>query len=68
MDKDGDFFVGEVTSSGPEGIWKGLYGTGKWKGITSSGKNMYLTNSKPIVEGTFQNCNRATGTYELPKQ
>ena len=68
MDKDGDFTVGETTSAGPEGTWKAFYGTGKWKGITGSGKNMYITDSKPIVEGTFQNCNRATGTYELPKQ
>ena len=68
MDKDGDYMVGETTSAGPEGTWKALYGTGKWKGITGSGKNMYITNSKPIVEGTFQNCNRSTGTYELPKE
>ena len=68
MDKDGDYLVGETTSAGPEGTWKAFYGTGKFKGITASGKNMYITNSKPIVEGTFQNCNRATGTYELPKQ
>lgn len=68
MDKDGDFFVGETTSVPPEGTWKTIYGTGKWKGITGSGKYMYITNSKPIVDGTFQGCNRGTGTYELPKQ
>ena len=68
MDKDGDLLVGETTSAGPEGTWKALYGTGKWKGITGSGKNMYITNSKPIVEGTFQNCMGSTGTYELPKE
>jgi hypothetical protein len=67
MDKDGDFLVGEITSAGPEGTWKAFYGTGKWKGITGSGKYVYITNSKPIVNGTFQNCNRSTGTYELAK-
>ena len=67
MDTDGDFIVGETTSAGPEGTWKAFYGTGKWKGVTGSGKQMYITNSKPIVKGTFQNCSRATGTYELPK-
>ena len=66
MDKDGDFIVGETTSTGLEGTWKAFYGTGKWKGITGSGKHVYFTNSKPIVNGTFQSCNRATGTYELP--
>ena len=67
MDKDGDFIVGETTSAGSEGTWKAFYGTGKMKGITGSGKNMYITNSKPIIEGSFQNCNRATGNYEIPK-
>ena len=68
MDKDGDFIVGDSTSAGPEGTWKTIHGTGKWKGITGSGTSVYFTNSKPIANGTFQNCNRATGTYELPKQ
>ena len=67
MDKDGDFIVGETTSAGAEGTWKVIYGTGKMKGMTASGKNMYITNSKPIIEGTFQNCVRATGNYELPE-
>lgn len=68
MDLDGDYTVGETTSSGAEGNWKFLHGTGKWNGVTGGGKMMYITKSKPIEEGTFQNCNRATGTYELPKQ
>jgi hypothetical protein len=67
MDKDGDYLVGETTSAGAKGTWKAFYGTGKWKGITGSGTNMYITNSNPIVKGTFQNCTRATGTYELPE-
>jgi len=66
MDKDGDFIVGETASAGPEGTWTAFYGTGKWKGVTGSGKQIYITNSKPIVNGTFQTCSRATGTYELP--
>ena len=68
MDKDGDFLVGDIISAPPEGTWKAFYGTGKWKGITGGGKYMYITNSNPIVDGTFQVCTRATGTYELPKQ
>jgi hypothetical protein len=68
MDKDGDYLVGEINSSGPEGTWKAYYGTGKWEGITGSGKYVYITNAKPIADGTFQNCNRSTGTYELPKK
>ena len=67
LDKDGDITVGETTSTGAEGTWKAFYGTGKMKGITGSGKNMYITSSKPIIEGSFQNCNRATGNYEIPK-
>ena len=65
IDKDGDFVVGETTSTGPEGTWQAMHGTGKWKGIVGHGKNMAITNSKPIVEGTMQNCNRATGTYMI---
>lgn len=67
MDKDGDCIVGETTSSGAEGTWKVIYGTGKMKGMTGGGKNMYITDTKTIIEGAFQNCNRATGNYELPK-
>jgi len=68
MDPDGDMVVGGGQKTGAEGTWKFLQGTGKWKGITGGGKNWVITKSKPIKEGTFQGCNRATGTYELPKQ
>ena len=68
MDTDGDFIIGEVTRVGEEeGIWKFLQGTGKWKGITGQGKSRTFMSGKAITPGTFQMCNKATGSFALPK-
>jgi len=68
MDPDGDFIVEEHTLAGEAVANKILYGTGKWKGIIGEGKITPLTRGKPITPGTFQNCGRSTGTFELPKR
>jgi len=67
MDADGDLVVGEGNRAGKEGTWKFLYGTGKWQGITGGGPiGVTVASGKPISEGTFQICQRAKGTFNLP--
>ncbi len=69
MDPEGDFVITEVTVSPgeTETKFKFLQGTGKWKGIKGGGKVTSITRGKPITPGTFQQCTRRTGTFELPK-
>jgi hypothetical protein len=69
MDSDGDFVVLETIAvpGQKEDAWKFLYGTGKWKGIKGSGKWAVIARGKPMAPGTFHNCYKATGTFELPK-
>ena len=67
MDPSGDYFVVEVSQTGPERDWKFLYGTGKWKGVTGGGKAIMITKGKPISPGTSQYCLKITGAYELKK-
>jgi hypothetical protein len=67
MDADGDLVVGEGIRTEKEGTWKFLYGTGKWQGITGGGPiGVTVASGKPISEGTFQICQRAKGTFDLP--
>ena len=67
MDADGDLVVGEGIRTGKEGTWKFLYGTGKWQGITGGGPiGVTVASGKPISEGTFQVCQTAKGTFNLP--
>lgn len=67
MDADGDLVVGEAMRNGEENSWKFLYGTGKWQGIKGGGPaGAPVARGKPISEGTFQVCNRATGNFSLP--
>ena len=71
IDPDGDFIFVESAQVGPIGgelTWKFLEGTGKWKGITGGGKSRIITKGKVIVEGTYRDCHRAIGTFELPKK
>ena len=69
MDSDGDFVVLETVAvpGEKEDTWKFLLGTGKWKGIKGSGKWKVIARGKPMTPGTFHNCYKATGTFELPK-
>ena len=49
------------------GEWKFLLDTGKWEGINGGGTWSALQRAKPIAPGTFQNCRKIKGTYELAK-
>lgn len=67
LDADGDLVVGEGERTGKEGTWKFIYGTGKWQGITGGGPiGVPIARAKPISEGTYQECQRAKGTFSLP--
>jgi hypothetical protein len=65
-DAGGNTFVGEWESTGNEGKWVFLSGTGRFKGVKGGGQFQYLTNAKPVVEGTAQSCRRDWGTYTTP--
>ena len=67
MAPDGDCVFVEVSEVGGETVANIFAGTGKWKGITGHGKIIPLAQGKPIAPGTFQNCVRNIGTFELPK-
>jgi len=69
MDPDGGFVIVEVpvAPGEMESNFKFLQGTGKWKGIKGGGKVRTIIRGKPITPGTFQQCTRWTGTFELPK-
>jgi len=49
------------------GEWKFLSGTGKWEGIKGGGTYSVIERAKSIAPGTFQNCRKIEGTYELPQ-
>jgi hypothetical protein len=65
-DAAGNTFVGEFESTGNEGKWVFLSGTGRFKGVKGGGQFQYLTNAKPAVDGTAQSCRRDWGTYTIP--
>jgi hypothetical protein len=71
-DPDGDYVLSEATAVGPatKPVWSSrfIYGTGKWKGIQGSAQVVPITKRAPLVDGTWQSCNRVTGTFVLPKQ
>jgi len=69
LDSDGDFVVLETIAipGEKEDDWKFIHGTGKWKGIKGSGKWKVVARGKPMTPGTFNNCYKAIGTFELAK-
>jgi hypothetical protein len=68
MGPDGDFIVWEIYNNTESGLTaKPIYGTGKWKGIKGESKGKTITAGKPIVQGTFQGCQKWVGWTELPK-
>lgn len=64
---DGSIYVNEFNEKNGEGTDKFLYGTGRFEGIEGGGLYKPITKGKPITPGTFQSCNRATGTFTLKK-
>lgn len=69
VNQKGDIAIMKWTAGAKsgEGTWKWLYGTGMYEGIKGEGKYKRIAPSKPIAKGTYQSCNRVTGTTELPK-
>lgn len=66
---NGDVTVIEWTASEKPGIgtFKFLSGTGKWKGITGGGDYQQTAVTRPVDDGTYQNCVRVKGTFTVPK-
>jgi hypothetical protein len=67
LSPDGDALFVEVSEAGGEAMGEFLAGTGKWKGIRGHGKITPLAQGRPVAPGTFQNCVRHTGAFELPE-
>jgi hypothetical protein len=66
VDKDGDKIYARFTPTGPgEFARETVAGTGKYEGITMIGKTVALAPAPSAKPGTFQSCNRQTGTYKL---
>lgn len=66
--KTGDMtLVDWVASDKPgAGTFTFRYGTGKWKGITGGGTYAPVGPTRPVDEGTYQNCVRIKGTMTVP--
>lgn len=67
--KTGDWTVNDWTASADKpgaGTFSIRHGTGKWKGITGGGTYESTGQTRPVEEGTYQNCVRVKGTYTVP--
>ena len=65
VDRDGDKALSHYAVEGGESKRTAIVGTGKYDGMVSSGTTQALGPFPTIKAGTFQNCNRQTGTYKL---
>jgi len=65
IDRDGDKTLAryDVADGGSKRTL--ITGTGKFEGMVSSGTTQALGPFPTIKAGTFQNCNRQTGTYKM---
>ena len=65
----GDTTISEWTSAAKpgSGTFKYLSGTGKWSGITGGGDYHTAAVTRPIDDGTYQNCVRVKGSISVPK-
>ncbi|MBC5765753.1 hypothetical protein [Ramlibacter albus] len=66
IDPDGDKRVNRFFIE-PDGkvVREMLYGTGKYEGMMMTNSVAMIPPLKPAKPGTFQACNRQTGTYKL---
>ena len=67
VDLDGDIIIVRSVYTGPGHEAKFLQGTGKYKGIAGSYKVQRVATGKSVMPGTYQNCKKIKGTFELPK-
>lgn len=65
VDRDGDKALTHYEIAGGESRRTAIAGTGKFDGMVSSGTTQALGPFPTIKAGTFQNCNRQTGTYKM---
>jgi hypothetical protein len=66
VDLDGDIIIVGNPYKGLGHEAKFLQGTGKYKGITGSYKAQRVAEGKSVMPGTYQNCKKIEGTFELP--
>ena len=64
-DMQGDKSLTHFATEGQKAVRTFISGTGKFDGMVSSGTTTPLGPFPSIKPGTFQNCNRQTGTYKL---
>ncbi|HXZ52058.1 MAG TPA: hypothetical protein VEH51_08660 [Burkholderiales bacterium] len=65
VDPDGDKTLTRFDEDGQHGKRVFLEGTGKYAGMVSTGTQEPLGKFVPVRPGTFQGCNRQTGTYKM---
>jgi len=65
IDAQGDKYLTTLTTDGQKATRTVIAGTGKYDGMVSSGTATRLGPFPTIKPGTFQDCNRMTGTYKL---
>jgi len=65
IDSQGDKSLAHFTNDGPKSTRTAITGTGKYEGMVSSGTTAPVGVFPTIKPGTFQNCNRQTGTYKM---
>jgi len=64
-DMQGDKSLTHFAIDGQKSVRTFISGTGKFDGMVSSGATTPLGPFPSIKPGTFQNCNRQTGTYKM---
>lgn len=64
---NGDINLIEWDGEANGGNLKFIFGTGKWEGIKGEGTWNIIKRANSVAPGTFQNCRKIKGTYELPK-
>ena len=66
VDPDGDKRLTYFSFEGPNTVREQVAGTGKYEGMVMSSSAVQLLGPFPVIKpGTFQDCNRQTGTYKF---
>lgn len=65
VDKDGHKYLGYYSNQGGKLVREEVAGTGKYEGMVRTAAVQPLGPFPVIKPGTFQNCNRQTGTYKM---
>ena len=65
VDKDGHKYLGYYSNQGGKVVREEVAGTGKYEGMVRTSTVQSLGAFPVIKPGTFQNCNRQSGTYKL---